>query len=109
MFSRRKRKDAEKEEHKLGVALYQQQNYPEAEEILQQAVEGCAKVLGEEDADTLSSKYWLVSPTRYVATCEIHSWLAGGQYRQDFGDFLGSTFQGDEAQGPRDTCRPGVV
>ncbi|KAK3639629.1 hypothetical protein LTR22_017362 [Elasticomyces elasticus] len=109
MFSRCKRKDAEKEEHKLGVVLYQQQKYPEAEEILQQAVEGRGKVLGKEDADTLSSKYWLVSPTRYVATCEIHAWLAGGQYRQGFADRLGSTFQGDEAQGRRDTCRPGVV
>ena len=59
MFSLRKRNNAGKEEDKLGRALYRQQKYQEAEEVLRQALQARKQVLGKEHADTLNSKHWL--------------------------------------------------
>lgn len=59
MFSLRKRENAGKKEDKLGVALYQQQKYQEAEEAFRQAVQGREKMLGKEHKATLNSIHLL--------------------------------------------------
>ncbi|KAK5011660.1 hypothetical protein LTR28_009894 [Elasticomyces elasticus] len=45
--------------HWLGLVLYYQQKYAEAEEVLRQAVQGRENVVGKERAETLDSKHWL--------------------------------------------------
>jgi len=46
-----------KEKDRLGIALHEQERYPEAEEVLRQVVLGREKVLGIEHVDTLNCKF----------------------------------------------------
>ena len=49
----------ETEEHNFGRKLFDQRKYNEAEEVLQQAVRGRERTLGQDHEHTLDSKYWL--------------------------------------------------
>ena len=51
--------DVGREEFRLGVVLYDQQRYSEAERLLQQVVDGRERTLGRDHAGTLGSKHWL--------------------------------------------------
>jgi len=59
MSSHRKRTNAGGQEYKLGMKLFRQKKYSEAEELLRQSTQEREKVLGKEHVDTLESKYWL--------------------------------------------------
>ncbi|KAL5376730.1 hypothetical protein DPSP01_010275 [Paraphaeosphaeria sporulosa] len=52
-------KDPLNSKHRRGLALYEQNKYRKAEEILRQVVRGRERTLGQEHEETLNSKYWL--------------------------------------------------
>lgn len=57
MLSRLKRSKAEKKELDLEWKCFNEQRYSEAKQQLRQSVQDREKILGEENVDTLNSKY----------------------------------------------------
>ncbi len=59
MLSRLEQSKAGKKDLDLGWKCFNEQRYPEAEQLFRQSLQGREKVLGKEDVDTLDSKYRL--------------------------------------------------